>query len=177
MYYLYRHVRLDNNTVFYIGIGKKPNKIFPCREYKRAYEAYKRNKFWKNIVNKTSYKVDILFESESREEIINKEKEFILLYGRRDINTGTLVNHTSGGDGQHEWNPPKSHREASRKRMIEMNKTLKRKNHTSILVLNIETGIFYNTLRDAYNFSGITCSESHFKKLVFNNKINFRLCV
>ena len=99
-YYLYRHIRLDNNEPFYIGIGKKfsPDKIWKHNtEYARAYEKSKRSKFWKNIVSKTDYKVEILLESNDKEFICQKEIEFIKLYGRRFNNTGTLVNFDEGG--------------------------------------------------------------------------------
>ena len=88
---LYRHIRLDKNEPFYIGIGI---------DMKRAYEKYKsRNSFWKSIINKTDYRVDILFDDLTWEEACEKEKEFIKLYGRRDLGTGTLINLTDGGDG------------------------------------------------------------------------------
>lgn len=39
-YYLYRHIRLDKNEPFYIGIGTKRNRYHPnmYSEYRRAYE-------------------------------------------------------------------------------------------------------------------------------------------
>lgn len=40
-----------------------------------------------------------MWESNDRSEIFKKEKEFILLYGRKDMKTGSLVNMTDGGDG------------------------------------------------------------------------------
>jgi hypothetical protein len=92
MPYVYRHIRLDKNEPFYIGIGKD-------NSYKRAFEKDKRNKFWKNIVSKTNYEVEILIDDLSWEVACEKEKEFISLYGRKDLNTGTLVNLTNGGDG------------------------------------------------------------------------------
>lgn len=98
-YYLYRHVRLDTNVPFYIGIGSKPKNYYGYKgEYRRAYVAYKRTDFWNAIVSKTDYRVDILFESNNLEEIKQKEIEFIKLYGRRNLNEGTLVNLTDGGD-------------------------------------------------------------------------------
>lgn len=87
---VYRHVRLDTNEVFYVGIGKES----------RAYEkGTRRNKWWNKIVSKTDYRVDILFNDLTWEEACEKEKEFISLYGRRDLSQGSLVNHTDGGDG------------------------------------------------------------------------------
>lgn len=101
-YYIYRHVRCDTNTPFYIGIGKKPDqkkiKGFNS-EYSRAFEKTKRSEYWKNIINKTSYKVEILLESDDKDIITNLEMYFIKLYGRKccDAN-GTLVNFSEGGE-------------------------------------------------------------------------------
>jgi hypothetical protein len=92
-YYLYRHIRLDKNEPFYIGIGHTDN-----NKYNRAYTKNKRNDFWKNIVNHTDYEVEIVYETNLKDEIFEKEKEFINLYGRRDLNNGTLVNLTDGGE-------------------------------------------------------------------------------
>ena len=90
--YVYRHIRLDKNEPFYIGIGCLSN-------YKRAYEKAKRNKFWYNIVAKTNYEVEILFDNLTWEQAEQKEIEFIRLYGKKDDNTGMLVNLTDGGGG------------------------------------------------------------------------------
>jgi hypothetical protein len=67
--------------------------------YKRAFSKKNRNKIWNRITNKTSYSVDIIWESESKENVFEKEKEFIKLYGRRDLKEGILCNLTNGGDG------------------------------------------------------------------------------
>ena len=87
---VYRHIRLDKNEPFYIGIGV---------DEKRAHNTYSRSKWWKNIVDKTDYEVQILFDDLTWDEACEKEKEFITLYGRKDLGTGTLVNLTGGGDG------------------------------------------------------------------------------
>lgn len=87
---VYRHIRLDKNEPFYIGIGLK--------EF-RAYDKSRRNKHWYNIINISGYEVDILFDGLTWEEACEKEKEFIKMYGRVDLGTGTLCNHTDGGEG------------------------------------------------------------------------------
>lgn len=92
MPYVYRHIRLDNNTPFYIGIGSD-------NIYNRAKETKSRGHHWKNIVNKTDYEIEILFEHDDYEFIKQKEIEFISLYGRADLGLGTLCNKTNGGDG------------------------------------------------------------------------------
>ncbi len=92
MAYIYKHIRLDTNEVFYVGIGVQD-------EFKRAFTKQKRNKFWHNIVNKTSYTIVIVEDNLSWEEACLREKELIIQYGRRDLSNGTLVNMTDGGDG------------------------------------------------------------------------------
>jgi hypothetical protein len=90
---VYRHIRLDKNEPFYIGIGEKEN---------RAYKKHGRSSYWNRIVDKYGYRVEILFDDLTWEEAQEKEIEFISLYGRRDLDTGILVNLTDGGE-----NPPK----------------------------------------------------------------------
>lgn len=99
MYFLYRHIREDKNEPFYIGIGTVQQQFTSFgKQYARAYTKSNRNSFWKNIVNKSEYSVEIIFESANKELIQNKEIEFIKLYGRKDYGNGTLVNHTDGGE-------------------------------------------------------------------------------
>lgn len=98
-YYLYRHIRLDKNEVFYIGIGTKSKNI-PVSfktEFRRAFAKTGRSSFWKGITSKTDFRVEILFQSNDRKFIENQEIEFIKLYGRRTQKLGTLVNLTKGG--------------------------------------------------------------------------------
>jgi hypothetical protein len=97
MPHIYRHIRLDKNEPFYVGIGLDD---IP----KRAYETKKRrSQWWNNIVNKYGYSVDILFENVTIDFAKEKEREFISLYGRIDLGTGTLCNQTDGGDGMNGW--------------------------------------------------------------------------
>ena len=69
MAYVYRHIRLDKNIPFYIGIGK---------EEQRAYSKSNRNPYWKKITNKTDYVVEILFNDISYELAKEKEKNLSL---------------------------------------------------------------------------------------------------
>jgi len=87
---LYRHIRKDTNQVFYIGIGKTKH---------RAYSKKNRNKYWHNIVNKVEYDIDIIYNELTLEEAFTKEIELIKFYGRADLNQGSLVNMTDGGEG------------------------------------------------------------------------------
>lgn len=91
MAYLYRHIRLDKNEPFYIGIGSD-------FIYKRANSKNGRNIIWNRIVSKSDYEVEIIMDNLTWEEACEKEKEFIKLYGRID-NKGILCNLTDGGEG------------------------------------------------------------------------------
>jgi len=94
MAYLYRHIRLDKNEVFYIGIGNDSKGL-----YRRAYSKKNRNKYWQNVVNSTAYDIEIILDELSWEEAGKKEIEFIKLYGRSCVNEGTLTNISEGGIG------------------------------------------------------------------------------
>jgi hypothetical protein len=96
-WYVYKHIRLDKNEPFYIGIGNKKN-------FGRAFEFSKdkRNEIWWKIYSKTNIYVEILYESLTKTEASLKEQELIKKYGRKDLNEGSLCNMTDGGDGI--WN-------------------------------------------------------------------------
>jgi len=87
---VYMHKGLDNEEIFYVGIGKT--------EY-RSKSKDKRNKFWHNYINSHGFESIILFDNISWEEACKKEIELIKFYGRRDLGEGTLVNLTDGGQG------------------------------------------------------------------------------
>jgi hypothetical protein len=112
MAYLYRHIRLDKNEPFYVGIAT---------HLKRAYDkSSRKNKIWKSIIAKTDYEVQILFDDLTREEALEKEKEFISLYGRIDLKNGTLANHTDGGeDFNGLWNKGRKASEETRAKQRE----------------------------------------------------------
>lgn len=86
---VYRHRRNDNATVFYVGIGNK----------QRPYTKSKRSSYWKNIVDKSGYSIEILAEDLSLDNAIELEILLIKEYGRKDISTGILCNLTDGGEG------------------------------------------------------------------------------
>lgn len=90
MAYVYRHIRLDKNVPFYIGIGEN--------KYRHSTK-WGRNIIWRRITAKTGYEVEVLFDDISWEFACQKEIEFIKLYGKINNNTGCLANMTDGGDG------------------------------------------------------------------------------
>ena len=176
MAYLYRHIRLDKNEPFYIGISTDSN-------YKRAFSK-RRNDIWNKITSKTNYEVEILLDGLTWEEACNKEKEFIELYGK--INKGgILANLSDGGEGiigierTEEYknkisNSLKGRKQSKQTILKKINSVLGRKNSEETkkrmseikigkqrpymqggkhpnakLVFNKENGEFYKTLKEA----------------------------
>lgn len=209
MGYLYRHIRLDKNEPFYIGISHKND------NYSRSKSKGDRNNLWKKVVSKTNYEVEIVLESDNYIFLKQKEIEFIKIYGRIDKGTGILSNLTDGGDGTLGNNKPKSeiHRNNIRKALVgkkrpeHVKKAMSRlgkchsyisrekiskategvnnpmygKKHTkealdkiSKLVLNLETGIFYDSAKEA---CAVTIYKYDYFKMMLRgdrkNKTNF----
>jgi len=88
-YYIYQHIRLDRNEIFYIGKGTKKSK---GNTYARAFTKNSRNQYWKNIVQLVPYRVEIIEEHESEEVCLRRETELIRLHGYSWDGTGTLCN-------------------------------------------------------------------------------------
>lgn len=70
MYKVYRYVRLDSNTTFYVGKGKRD----------RPKNLTRRNPYFKNIIKTAPFKLEILFENMTQEEALAKEAELIQMY-------------------------------------------------------------------------------------------------
>ena len=152
MAYFYRHIRLDKNEPFYIGIGSDA-------KYKRANSINPRTKHWKNIISKTEYRVDIVMDNLSWDEACEKEKEFIAIY-KRNCDGGILCNLTIGGEGAfgrilseetkskiskkvsgiNHGMYGKSHSEAAKNKIIET---------ASKKVINIETNQIFTSIKNA----------------------------
>lgn len=150
MAYVYRHIRLDKNEPFYIGIGSD-------NEYKRAYEKTRRNNYWINI-SKFGYEVDILIDNLTWEEACIKEKEFICLYGRTNLNQGTLCNLTDGGEGA--FGRIFKHSEESKKKMSEKRKGIRQYTMTDEI---------RKKASESAKKRGI--SEDHLKKMIEGKKL------
>lgn len=111
--YIYKHIRLDRNEVFYIGKGTNTR-----GNYSRSKSKNRDNSHWHNVVNKHGYKIEIVVENLTEQEANEKEMQYILDYGRIDLSTGTLVNMTAGGDGS----IGHKHTEEAKKKMSEATK-------------------------------------------------------
>lgn len=183
-YYLYRHIRLDKNEPFYIGIGTKNIDCISFKSvYRRAFSQKRSNKFWKNIISKTEYEVEILLESDDYEFIKKREIEFIALYGRRDLGTGILVNLTDGGEGTigvivseekrqklREANIGKKASEETKQKLRDSNKNRVRNYPWSKKVINYVTLEIFNSIKEASVKNGI--AENTLRKRLKNITTN-----
>lgn len=127
MPYVYKHIRLDTKEPFYIGIGNVDN-------FRRSRSKSGRNKYWKNIVNKYGYEVEIIFEHNDYELVKEKEKEFIELYGRSDLGKGILCNNTNGGEGS--LNRKVSNITKEKIRQTQIGKTISKEHRDKIRISN-----------------------------------------
>jgi len=93
MAYVYSHERLDTGEIFYIGIGSDD-------KHDRANFIKGRNRHWENIYNITKIKINIVHDKISWSEACALECKLIKKYGRKDLNEGSLVNLTNGGEGK-----------------------------------------------------------------------------
>lgn len=98
-YYVYQLRLLGSDSPFYIGKGKGRRKAYHFTPSGLKSRSLKNSIIKKAINDGVEILSEILFSGLSEDEALNKEVELIALYGRRDMGTGILANHTDGGDG------------------------------------------------------------------------------
>jgi hypothetical protein len=152
---VYAHYKKNTDIIIYIGKGLKY----------RANSRCGRNILWERIVAKYDYSVKIIKDNLTNEEACELEKTLIKKYGRINNKTGILCNMTDGGEGISGWrhtDETKEKMSKSHKGKVFSDKTLKKfseakmgdKNHKSKIIINTQTGVFYNTVTEAANSLG-----------------------
>lgn len=86
---VYVHVNATNGDIFYVGIGKNG----------REKQKYKRSDRWFSYIKKHGYNSHIIYAGLNWYEACEKEKLIIKIIGRKDNDSGNLINMTDGGDG------------------------------------------------------------------------------
>jgi hypothetical protein len=145
---VYIHRKKSDNSIFYVGIGNK------YRPYSKD-----RSEIWHKTVKKHGYYVELLATGLTLDLAKEIEKDLISLYGRRNLNTGCLVNLTDGGEGQ----VKRKMSEATKKKISDT----KRKNGQSkdYYVIDKSTGIKYNSLE-------IACRKLNLNSHTFYAQLN-----
>ena len=172
---VYRHLK-PCGEVFYIGIGVSK---------KRAYSKYGRNKHWINTVNKYGYEVQVLSQNIDYEFAKEIEVNLISYYGRKDLNKGTLVNMTDGGEGTTNINLEEKlkkkirltdYNKNTKDYSFTQNKDYKLNMSNSCLgknnkkIIDIETGVVFESMRKASELNNINYSV--LSEMLNNRKIN-----
>ena len=97
MFYIYAHIRKDNNQPFYVGKGKD----------KRCFSKRGRNQYWHRIVEKCGYESKIIANNLDEELAFLAEAECIELYKHHGYK---LVNMTNGGEGASGYQHTEAHK-------------------------------------------------------------------
>ena len=164
-FYVYEHIRLDNNTCFYVGKGKG----------NRAYEL-DRNDFHDNISNSYGHAVVIVKDNLTEEEAFELERDtiedyvFTLGYGidiegyKNRENDEFLTNLTFGGEGSSGF----KHSEETKRKISESHKGIKLSEETKqkLSEANKERKYSEEAKRKMSEAKkGIQLSEEHKKKI------------
>jgi len=167
-YYVYLHIKETTGEPFYVGKGKG---------YRATRKQY-RTKHWHSIVNKYGYDVIFLEEDLTEEDAFKQEIYWINRIGRKDLGNGTLVNYSDGGEGtsghimsdeqkaltskrfkgrispmkgKDPWNKGKVGVQVMSQETKDKigQKVKERESLRGTLLLNIDTGVYYNSIIDA----------------------------
>lgn len=98
-FYVYSLIDPINNEIFYVGKGTGSR----CKCHLQKSSSKRRSLRTKRIFKIQSKQlqpiINIIHKNLTEQKAFQYEKLYIKIYGRKDIGTGTLCNHTDGGEG------------------------------------------------------------------------------
>jgi len=131
------NLKMNNNFYIYIYLDPRKSGLFEYGEYEFEYEPFyvgkgkgnrcdvisDRTEYFKRIINKMKKSglepiIIKLKENLNEKQSFILESKLIKLIGRKDLNKGSLINFTDGGEGNSGWVPS----EETRKKISEKNK-------------------------------------------------------
>lgn len=160
--YVYIHRKKTDNQIFYVGVGTG-------LKYYRSKSKSDRNKWWHNTVKKHGYYIQIVKDKLNIQEALYLEIFLISIIGRKDLKLGPLVNLTDGGEGTlnviktkdqiDKWKKSNKGKQDGTKNS--MYGRTRGKHHLAKEVVNIESGVVYDSALDACD--NLNMSYSTFK--------------
>jgi DNA invertase Pin-like site-specific DNA recombinase len=129
IFYVYELFNPIKNEPFYVGKGKN-NRYAHHFTTKKDNNKHKKNTIDKIVKLGEKVIVKIVFRSNNEIDVLSKETELILSYGRNDNKTGILTNLTNGGEGISGYIPTKELKELWSKIRKGSNNGMYNKKHT-----------------------------------------------
>lgn len=103
IFYVYAYIDPDTLSIFYIGKGhgdRYKSHLYPSQLKRRTHKNHKIQKILSE--GKTPI-IEFISSNLMEKDAFELEIEAIRIHGRVDDGTGTLLNHTSGGEGMTGW--------------------------------------------------------------------------
>ena len=109
IYYVYVYYHPISHIPFYVGYGKNNRHLSHLKEAQRKptpkLGEHKLNTIRKIIKDGLEPIIEIVDKNLPKNTACELEELLISFIGRRDNQSGTLTNHTMGGDGNRDWSP------------------------------------------------------------------------
>lgn len=128
MFYVYLLIDPETNLPFYVGKGKGDRAKSHLRPSNLKENTLKTTKIKSLLSKNLEPKIVFIGESLTEAQAWELEVAKIAEYGRKDLGTGILCNHTDGGEGptkRTSWNKGKKFSDETKKKMSESRKNSK----------------------------------------------------